>query len=804
MDTVIEIDATPRTGGTELSKEVDDKIWKLHCAEVFGSVSRTTDEKVKSLIDEFAGFVNSAHLPVLFEIHPEDLRDDDCDVFLTGPGRASTAAPGSSGIPNGDADAAKLVRGSFAVDATKIDAAMLSTIINFPSIVLALLGYLRCARWCRDNNIPTGEELLSASSPLPLLTCKVLNLNPMPFADLGARSLNTLVTVIGTVISLGLPRLVCRQMPFTCGKCGKQMNIVVENGILIPPTGCETQSCKSYVFLPNPENAVLEEVQIVRLQENSDSSTVPAGGGQGQGRNGSGIVDDPANSAVARILEVVLTGEWMETVVAGDIVKVSGLVSSRRQEKKQYGGIHHLSIKAKLVDVLSGTTKVKRKENGDVGDSAAPLTQETLSYFQRRASNVYWLDTLTKSICPHIFGHDRVKQSLVLSLIGGTPKDSMRSNIHLVMVGDPGMGKSQLLRAASNASPRTAFVSANTASACGLTLTLSRDASSGESVFEAGAVVHGDGGTTCIDEIDKGSSEHKALLEVMEQETLSMAKAGMVFTMPIKTTILAAGNPVGGRFAPERSIADNINMSSALLSRFDFVWLLKDTPGQDRGITNHVLNLHREKGPVASSQQQQRWSYSGGNRGTAGELLSPQQIADFVRIAREFCHPRLSKAASDVLMQAYIEHRNRTVDFASVTPRHLQSMIRIAEARAKVDLREEVTSDDAKFAVKLLNECHASAQQATNGQLGGNSGKLSKAKATKEDTRRCILTGMQRMMLDQSVESLPESEVLQLCREFAPANRDPRRLFAELSDATDILLQPGNRYKVAPHALKRL
>lgn len=224
-----------------------------------------------------------------------------------------------------------------------------------------------------------------------------------------------------------------------------------------------------------------------------------------------------------------------------------------------------------------------------------------------------WFRRLAASVGPGLFGLTMVKEALLLALLGGSdprvlsPSSSsssfgvssttsgspgMRRSIHVLLLGDPGMGKSQLLRAACALASRSVYVCAHTSSSCGLTLTLSRDPISGEATFEAGAVVHGDGGVTAIDEIDKGGgAEHKALLEVMEQETVSVAKAGVLFSLPVQTSIFAAGNPVGGSFHASLytpfhgppALTDVCRLSPALLSRFDIVLLLRDLPGQPCG-----------------------------------------------------------------------------------------------------------------------------------------------------------------------------------------------------------------------------
>lgn len=389
----------------------------------------------------------------------------------------------------------------------------------------------------------------------------------------------------------------------------------------------------------------------------------------------------------------------------------------------------------------------------------------------------------------------------------------MRQNIHLLLLGDPGVGKSQLLRAACQFASRSAYVCAHTSSSCGLTVTLSRDPVSGETTFEAGAVIHGDGGVTGIDEIDKGGAEHKALLEVMEQETVSVAKAGVVFSLPVQTSIFAAGNPVGGSFSASfshastaagagtcsTSLADVCRLSPALLSRFDVVVCLRDAPGQlcgewptvpsesrpaaasrsfspspwgrprekDGGgggrweeeegggvsslpytsphpitrssLTQHVLGFHRVTRPASEGRKEGAATAPSSSSPSEDRLtpLPPALVQRFIVFSRATCHPRLSPEAGQALKAHYLAARARmctasgtpydpctttTTDNNNnnnnnssttssggegrrITPRYLQSLIRLACARAKAELRSDVTEADAVYAIRLFQGC---------------------------------------------------------------------------------------------------
>ena len=641
----------------------------------------------------------------------------------------------------------------FELSASHLTPQQIATLCDTVETTLPILAYARSTIWGLQH--PTELP--------PQLQCIPVDFPSERFDTFGAKNIGRLACVKGTIVSISVPRLVCTRMPFLCTKCKKVRTLDVD-GKLVYPAGCEGR-CRGYSFVPQAENAASVEVQILRLQEEQ-------------------LIDEPGSDrsggSASRMIEVLLKAPLIDTAGAGEVVTVCGILGTRRGERK-FSGTYQLTIKA-----LSVVAHGARHKGADkAGERESSVSPEEASWFRARASEGQaWFELLQRSLCPSIFGHDMVKQALVIALLGGSKKSSMRSNIHCVVVGDPGMGKSQLLRAASHLSPRSAYVSANTSSTCGLTLTLSKDPVTGEATFEAGAVVHGDGGTTCIDEIDKGASEHKALLEVMEQEALSMAKAGMVFTMPIHTTILAAGNPVGGRFSFDRSIADNINMSPALLSRFDFVWLLKDAPNsaQERDITAHVLNQHRRgAGNAATFSTQERRS---------NEILPPKQFMDFIKYARDVCAPVLSQDASNVLLEAYLMHR-KDQRFASVTPRHLQSMIRIAEARAKAELRNEVTELDAQYAVDILRKCNESALQSTNGRLGDlPTGK----KAPKKNLKDQVMDTIKGRLVARNTNTISEVELLEICSDHGAKN--PDRTIQQLSDFGYILQQSAGTYRV--------
>ena len=260
------------------------------------------------------------------------------------------------------------------------------------------------------------------------------------------------------------------------------------------------------------------------------------------------------------------------------------------------------------------------------------FTPSELSAIQQLAESsqtqgINLLKMLVASICPTIFGHESVKAGLLLALLGGVTKQgladqsssnastsstsgpptssarsatdpsgatSVRGDIHILIVGDPGLGKSQMLRAASKVSPRGVYISGGVTSKTGLTVTMVRDGKDGDFALEAGALVLADQGCCCIDEFDKMTAEHNALLEAMEQQSISIAKAGMVCNLAARTSVIAAANPVGGHYNHAKTVSENLKIGSPLLSRFDLVFIILDQPNteKDQMLSEHIIQFH--------------------------------------------------------------------------------------------------------------------------------------------------------------------------------------------------------------------
>jgi DNA replication licensing factor MCM4 len=321
--------------------------------------------------------------------------------------------------------------------------------------------------------------------------------------------------------------------------------------------------------------------------------------------------------------------------------------------------------------------------------------------------NLY--NQLATALAPSVWELDDVKKGVLLQLMGATNKQlnddeagpgvaasKKRGEINVLLVGDPGTSKSQLLKYVHKVAPRGIYTSGKGSSAVGLTAYVTRDPETNEFVLESGALVLSDRGVCCIDEFDKMSEGARSILhEAMEQGTVSVAKAGIICSLNSRTSVLASANPIDSKYDPKRSVVDNINLGPTLLSRFDLIYLILDKPDErtDRQLARHLVSLYQ-------------WDHQ-----PAPAAISQATLMSYISLARKEVHPKLSDGAARDLMNAYVDMRRLGASkrVITATPRQLESLIRLSEAHARMRLSPAVESSDVQEAVRLMKVATQSA-----------------------------------------------------------------------------------------------
>ena len=313
-------------------------------------------------------------------------------------------------------------------------------------------------------------------------------------------------------------------------------------------------------------------------------------------------------------------------------------------------------------------------------------------------------EKIRSSIAPTIYGLEKEKDALALQLFGGVPKympdgTRIRGDIHILLVGDPGTAKSQLLRYISQLAPRSIYTSGKSSSAAGLTASAVKSDEFGEGgwTLEAGALVLADLGIACVDEMDKmNPKDRDALHQAMEQQEISVAKAGINATLKSRCALLGAANPKLGRFDEYAPIADQINIPPALLSRFDLIFPLTDRPDRDNddALASHVLMVHKYGETLQHEENVEMMEIM--------PVIDPEFLRKYIAYAKRNVFPVLSKEAMDRIREYYVDMRAKSKETIPFTPRQLEAFIRIAEASARMRLSPVVTEEDANRAIDIV------------------------------------------------------------------------------------------------------
>jgi len=475
---------------------------------------------------------------------------------------------------------------------------------------------------------------------------------------------------------------------FQCQKCGAVMRVEQDEDILKEPSECyeEKGGCgRVSSFKLSTSLSSFIDSQKIEIQENPEGLR---GGAQPE--------------RISVMLEDDLVGE----IAPGDRVIVNGVLHSVQRRR----GTYRLTSFDKVIDAVSIENQQMAFEEVDI----SPEDEEEIIQVSKDPQ-IY--QKIQESIAPTIYGMETEKDALMLQLFGGLSKQMpdgsyIRGDIHSLYVGDPGTAKSQMLNYMSKLAPRSIYASGKASSAAGLTAAAVRDEfGEGQWTLEAGALVLADMGIACIDEIDKMSDQDRSSLhQAMEQQEISVAKAGINATLKSRCAVLAAANPKLGRFDDHMSISEQINMPPALLSRFDLIFSILDKPKRDRdaNLAAHILNTHKA-GEMCENIS--KTEHSVHTKGESDELLEPiiptfdpEFLRKYVAYAKRNVFPVMEDEAMEMIKEHYVDLRNQSDESVPFTPRQLEAFVRLTEASARVRLSNVATVVDAKRSIDIINE----------------------------------------------------------------------------------------------------
>jgi replicative DNA helicase Mcm len=499
--------------------------------------------------------------------------------------------------------------------------------------------------------------------------------------------INTFVSVEGILRKTTEVRPRIIEAAFRC-PAGHRTYKIQKYGKFIEPEGCSTDGCTFKKLELMPKLSKFVDSQKLRIQESPEGLR---GGEQPQ------------------TLDVDVTDDLSGKVSPGDRIIINGILRSmQRIVKGEKSTVFDIFLECNSIEIAEKEfEEVEIDEKSE--DEILTLSKDPMIYRM-----------ITHSIAPTIYGSEDVKQAIALQLFGGIAKEMpdgsrLRGDIHVLLIGDPGIAKSQLLRYVVKLSPRAIYTSGQSSTAAGLTATAVKDEfGEGRWTLEAGALVLADMGVAAVDEMDKmEKGDRSALHEAMEQQSISVAKAGITATLKSRCALLGAANPKYGRFDMFGDISDQINMPPSLLSRFDLIFIMTDQPEQKRdlAIAEHILKAHSTGELIA---QHKKTPIPGVTDEYILEQLKPVMpdiepslFRKYVAYAKRSCYPILSAEAKDALVTYYLKLRgiaepNKPVP---VTARQLEALVRLAEASARIRLSDKIELGDAERVIHIVDAC---------------------------------------------------------------------------------------------------
>ena len=516
-----------------------------------------------------------------------------------------------------------------------------------------------------DLLIKKPDEVIEASQKAiknidPLMRDDEINvrfeniINNVQLSELLSKYIGSFVSSDGIVRKTDEIRPRIETAVFECRGCMRQHEVEqTSSNNIMGPSLCPECGGRSFRLLQEESKYI--DTQSARMQE---------------------PLENLSGGTEPKQILLVLEDDLVDELNPGDKVRITGTLKTLKEEKsgkfKNFIYVNHIEPLFQEFEELE-------------------LSEEDEAKILELSKDPHIHDKIINSTAPSIRGYREVKEAIALQLFGGSVKlledqTRLRGDIHILIVGDPGIGKSQILKYVSKLAPRSVYTSGKGTSGAGLTAAAVRDELGGWSL-EAGALVLGDQGNVCVDELDKMRSEDRsALHEALEQQTVSIAKAGIMATLNTRCSVLAAANPKFGRFDRYKTVADQIDLPSPILSRFDLTFVIEDKPNieNDRKLAQHILKIHQSE--------------------SVDYEIEPDLLRKYIAYARKNINPILTDEANKVLEDFYVSVRSAGVEEDTpvpITARQLEAIIRLAEASAKLQLKDKVDAEDAQRAISL-------------------------------------------------------------------------------------------------------
>jgi len=487
--------------------------------------------------------------------------------------------------------------------------------------------------------------------------------------QINSETIGYITSVSGMVVRSSEVKPLAKELVFVCPDEHQTKVIQLKGMDVKMPVVCDNPNCKHRDFELKPEASKFIDFQILRLQE---------------------LPEDLPPGQLPHYIDVTIRQDLVDNARPGDRIILTGVVRIEQESvagvPRGQSGLYRLRIEGNNIEFLGGrgnksSRKIQREEISPEDEKLIRALAQSPDVYQR----------LIDSLAPHIQGQSLIKEAILLLIVGSNQRDlgdgsKIRGDINIFLVGDPGTAKSEMLKFCARIAPRGLYTSGRGSTAAGLTAAVVKD-KTGIMMLEAGAVVLGDQGLVCIDEFDKMKPEDRsALHEVMEQQSASIAKGGIVATLNARTSILAAANPMYGKYDPFKNITENVNLPIPLLTRFDLIFVVRDIPSKekDESIARHIIELHTPQGMDKRS------------------VVDVDLLTKYLAYAKKGL-PILTKEAEEKILDYYLQMRNvESEEMITVTPRQLEGIIRLSTARARLLMKDKVEEEDAERAIFLI------------------------------------------------------------------------------------------------------